>query len=112
MLNKEQVDALEILGYVHYRLGRLADAQIVFEGLLDLNPASLAARKHLAAVFLALGQAREALKHLEVFLKDRKLQKSELPALLMQAQALWLLGQKEESRAVMRAYSDANGEES
>jgi predicted Zn-dependent protease len=112
MLNKEQVDALEILGYVHYRLGRLTDARVVFEGLLDLNPASLSARKHLAAIFLALGQAREALEQLKVFMGGRKLSRAEQPALLLQAQALWLLGQKEESRAVMRAYSGADQEES
>jgi tetratricopeptide (TPR) repeat protein len=54
MLKCEYADALEILGYVHYRLGRLQDARIVFEGLLALNPDSTIARKHLAAVFLAL----------------------------------------------------------
>ncbi|MDR1360117.1 MAG: tetratricopeptide repeat protein [Deltaproteobacteria bacterium] len=112
MLKQEQVDALEILGYVHYRLGRFEEARIIFAGLLALDPASLTARKHLAAIFLASGKPQEALEYIEFFLKDRKLQKSELPALLMRAQALWLLGKKEESRAVMRAYASANQENS
>jgi tetratricopeptide (TPR) repeat protein len=109
MLKTEYADALEILGYVHYRLGRLQDARTVFEGLLAMDPASAVARKHLAAIFLALEKPAEALEQLEIFLENRRLGKAELPALLMHARILWLLGKKEESRAVMLTYSRESG---
>jgi Tfp pilus assembly protein PilF len=106
MLARKQADTLEILGYMHFRLGRLDQARVVFAGMLALDPSLRAPRKHLAALALAGGQGEEALAQLEAYSRGAALEGAERQVLFMKAQALWLLGRKEESRAALAAYLD------
>ena len=112
MPSREQLAALEILGYVYFRQGRLDQAKAVFEGMLALEPGQARPRKHLAAIALAKGDAGEALLHLDAFMSGRALSSAELPALLMKAQAYWMAGRREEGIAALSEYTHRAGEAS
>ena len=53
------------LGNVHYRQGRLAEAQAAFRALLALEPGHVVARNNLAQVLLEQGRPAEALREVQ-----------------------------------------------
>jgi predicted Zn-dependent protease len=65
VLERECIEALEILGHVYFLQGRGAEARIVFNGLLALEEGNESALKHLAALSLEEGAGGEALLRLE-----------------------------------------------
>jgi predicted Zn-dependent protease len=101
MNQREQIEALEILGHLYFRQGRAAEAHTVFAGILALEAENKAAQKHLAALALERGDGQEALQRLSGH--------TEPAALLMRAQALRLAGQTGEMEKVFRDYLQATG---
>jgi tetratricopeptide (TPR) repeat protein len=53
------------LGAMYYRQGNLEKARTIFEGLVDLDPESAAARAALGALLTRTEQFAEALEHLD-----------------------------------------------
>ena len=104
MLDQEDMEALEILGHVYFRQGRLKEARIVFEGLLALAPENRTARKHLAALALERGEGEEALRHLEDWNEGKPEGSLEPAALLLRVQALRLTGRNSDAQQVFAAY--------
>jgi hypothetical protein len=66
-LEREGIEALEILGHIYYLQGRSSEARIVFNGLLILDEGNASALKHLAALSLEEGAGGEALSWLEAY---------------------------------------------
>jgi tetratricopeptide (TPR) repeat protein len=70
--SREEVYCIAERGYQLYREGRLADAVILFQGLIAIDPENAYCRKALAAISIRLGRRELALHHLSsVIERDR-----------------------------------------
>jgi tetratricopeptide (TPR) repeat protein len=65
---QEEIYLLSERGYALYRQGRYQEAAVIFEGLTVLDPLNSYCRTALAAVCLALGEARRAADELSFLL--------------------------------------------
>jgi len=105
-LDRECIEALEILGHVYFLQGRRAEACIVFNGILALEEGNQSALKHLAAMSLEEGAGGEALLRLEACAslagKDGGGADSRL--WLMRAKALSLEGRSAEAEESLAEY--------
>ena len=102
VLDREGLEALEILGHVYFLQGRRKEARIVFSGLLALDEGNQCALGHLAALGLEEGEGEEALARLEDL--DFSAEKADPRLWLMRAQALSLLGRGEEAAENLAEY--------
>ena len=64
----EEVYCIAERGYRLYREGRLAEASILFEGLIVIDPENAYCRKALAAISIRLGRQEPALRHLSAII--------------------------------------------
>lgn len=106
VLEKEGVEALEILGHVYYLQGRPEEARIVFNGLLVLDEGNESALKHLAALSLEEGAGGEALSRLEAYfaLAEKNASGPDPRLWLMRAKALSLEGRTAEAGENLAEY--------
>jgi Tfp pilus assembly protein PilF len=105
MIQREQIEALEILGHMYFRQSRPAEARVVFAGILALDAENKTAQKHLAALALERGDGAEALQRLAAYANGQE--PGEPAALLMRVQAMRLAGRTDEVEKVFRAYLQA-----
>ena len=106
VLERECIEALEILGHVYFLQGRPAEARIVFSGLLALDEGNESALKHLAALSLEEGDGSGALQRLEACAAVAEKQGGRLdPRLwLMRAKALQVEGKSAEAGQNLSEY--------
>jgi predicted Zn-dependent protease len=104
MILQEEVEALEILGHVYFRQGRMREAHIVFAGLLALAPENEVARRHLAALALDRGDGGETLRLLDAYMEGRPESNREPAVLLLRGQALRRIGRNDDAEKVFAAY--------
>ena len=113
LLDKECIEALEILGHIYFLQGRPAEARIVFTGILAWDANNQPALKHLAAMSLEEGAGSEALSRLErcVSLAAKEPGGPDPRLWLMRAKALSLVGKAAEAGENLAAYMrQVNGE--
>ncbi|MCG8564249.1 MAG: hypothetical protein MI747_04115 [Desulfobacterales bacterium] len=111
-LTLNERDALFYLIFLYMRLGKMDDAQMILEQLALACPEEARTGKYLASIALEREDGAGALGHLKPFLDRSEISSPDAPLLLMQAKALWLLGQEEESRRVLDEYLMFTGDES
>jgi predicted Zn-dependent protease len=106
VLERECIEALEILGHVYFLQGRPTEARIVFNGILALDEDNASARKHLAALSLEEGSGGGALSRLEAYAAVAEKEDGGLdPRLwLMRAKALNLEGRTTEAGENLAEY--------
>jgi predicted Zn-dependent protease len=106
VLERECIEALEILGHVYFLQGRPTEARIVFNGILALDEDNASARKHLAAISLEEGSGSEALARLEAYaaLAEKEAGGPDPRLWLMRARALNLEGRAAEAGDNMAEY--------
>ena len=111
VLEREHIEALEILGHVYFLQGRGAEARIVFNGILALDEGNRSALKHLAVLSLEDGQGGEALRRLEAYaaLADKEAGGTDPLVRLMRAKALSLEGRAAESGENLAEYVRSSG---
>jgi tetratricopeptide (TPR) repeat protein len=64
-ISKEEFDAMGGIGAMFYEQGCLEKAQIIFEGLVELDPESHEAHSALGALYTRIEKDQEALIHLD-----------------------------------------------
>jgi predicted Zn-dependent protease len=106
LLEREHLEALEILGHIYYLQGRPKEARIVFNGLLVLDEENEPALKHLAALSLEEGDGGGALSRLKACfaLAEKDAGGPDSRLWLMRAKALNLSGQATEAGEDMAEY--------
>ena len=106
VLERENIEALEILGHVYFLQGRQTEARIVFNGILALDEDNRAALKHLAALSLEEGAGGEALLRLEAYasLAEKDAGEADPRIWLMRAKALHLEGRNTEAEDSLAEY--------
>ncbi|MDR1945583.1 MAG: tetratricopeptide repeat protein [Desulfovibrio sp.] len=104
MLQREQIESLEILGYVYFRQGRAKEARIVFEGLAALAPENEVALGHLAALAVERGDGAEALRRLDAYVAEYPDRKHEPALALLRIRALRLNGREDEAEKMLTEY--------
>ena len=109
MLTQEQRTTLSVLGYLHYRMGRHASARRIYASLLAAWPKEAApdalyiqASLALASIAVEDGRGEVALRYLQSLPEPTAVR--EAPALLLRAQALWLLDRHDEARNAIQKY--------
>ncbi len=90
-------EALLLLGYVLYSVGRLERAERVVAGVLRLFPDDREAERLLAAVVLRLGKNAETLAITSRQLADAPPEAESSVMHWLRAEALWSLGRKDEA---------------
>ncbi len=103
----EQTQALLVLAYLMFRMGREESAERLYKGLLALSENSRAdadARAGLAAIAIEKGDGAAALAYLAPVLKNAALSSVQAVLLLLKAQALWLEKREAEARAALNDY--------
>ncbi len=107
-VTKDEKRALDVLAFLLFRMGQGERAARIYESLAELSePGSsdwLMAQEGLAAARIELGDGEKALAAVKAAMKGRSLSSKESALHLMKAQALWLLGRKEEARAARDVY--------
>jgi hypothetical protein len=113
-LNQEQRQTLHVLAFMFFRMGLMERAGRIYDGLRALSspgqPDRLALAG-LAAIALEKGDGATALGFLRQILGAGALPSRQAVFLLLKAQALWLEGRKEESRAALDEYLFLNSGE-
>ncbi len=113
-LNQEQRQTLHVLAFMFFRMGLMERAGRIYDGLRALSspgqPDRLALAG-LAAIALEKGNGATALGYLRQILGAGALPSRQAVFLLLKAQALWLEGRKEESRAALDEYLFLNSGE-
>jgi predicted Zn-dependent protease len=106
VLEKEGIEALEILGHIYYLQGRPAEARTVFNALLVLDESNASALKHLVALSLEEGTGGEALSRLEAYfaLAEQDADGPDPRLWLMRARALSLEGRTAEAGESLNQY--------
>ena len=107
-LDREGLEALEILGHVYFLQGRRKEARIVFNGLLTLDEGNQCALRHLAALNLEEGAGEEALARLEALAFSAEKDEPDPRQWLMRAKALSLLGRSAEAAENLAEYVRRN----
>jgi len=110
ILERECIEALEILGHVYFLQGRPKEARIVFNGILALDESNESAWKHMAALSLDEGAGSEALSRLETCfaLAGKNTGEPEPCLWLMRARALSLEGRAVEAGENLAEYARRN----
>jgi predicted Zn-dependent protease len=106
VMERECIEALEILGHIYFLQGRPKEARIVFNGILALDEENASARKHLAALSLEEGFGSEALSRLEEYsaLAEKDAGGPDPRLWLMRAKALHLEGRAAEAGEALAEY--------
>jgi predicted Zn-dependent protease len=106
VLERECIEALEILGHIYFLQGRFREARIVFHGILALDEDNTSARKHLAALGLEEGSGSGALARLEEYsaLAEKEAGGPDPRLWLMRAKALNLEGRTAEAGENLAEY--------
>lgn len=92
--NEEQLKELRFAAFSLLRQGQYEKARLFFQALLILNPESHYDAQMLGALYLQMGQAQEALIHLDYALN---MDPTHEPTHLNKIKALLMLGQKTEA---------------
>lgn len=115
-VSADEKKALSVLAFLLFRMGQGERAARVYESLVELSePGSsdwLFAQEGLAAARIELGDGEKALAAVKAAMKGRVLSSRESALHLLKAQALWLLGRKEEARASRDTYLALTGSHS
>jgi predicted Zn-dependent protease len=109
-LTRNERDSLFFLVYLYLRIGNIRDAELILENLKQFMPEEPRTARYLAAIALEKEDGRKALAHLKDCLDRSEIKSEDAPLLLMQARALWLLGQETESRRVLSEYLIMTGD--
>ena len=109
-LSAEQSKTLLILGYLYVRMGHYERAKRIFSALAALNPDDAWARRNLAALAVQEGDGASALRHLQVVFAQGPLTTRDTALYVLQAQALWLEGRKDEARHALDEFVHKAGE--
>ena len=106
VLERECIEALEILGHIYFLQGRAAEARIVFNGIVALDAGNESALKHLAALSLEEGAGGEALARLEecFALAEKDAGRTDPRLWLMRAKALHVEGKRAEAGKSLAEY--------
>jgi len=89
----EQLDDIRNTGYAYIRQGKYETALALFKALVILAPESAYDEQTLGALYLQIGNAEDAIKHLD---RALKLDADHSPTLLNLAKAKLMQGKKEE----------------
>lgn len=112
-LTKDEKKTLSVLAFLLYRMGYDARSERVYEALAELSePGSedfRFAMSGLAASAIEHGDGAKALAAVREAKKGISLSTRETSLLLMEAQALWLQGRKEESVRVRDEFLHLRG---
>ncbi len=112
-VTSDEKRALDVLAFLLFRMGQGERAARVYESLAELSePGSRdwrMAHQGLAAASIELGDGEKALAAVKAAMKGRTLSTKESALHLMKAQALWLLGRKEEARGARDVYLSLTG---
>jgi predicted Zn-dependent protease len=113
VLERECIEALEILGHIYFLQGRSTEARIVFNGILELDEGNQAALKHLAALSLENGAGAEAMRQLDVYaaLVEKETGGADPCLWLMRAKALHQEGRAAEAGESLAEYVRRSGTE-
>jgi tetratricopeptide (TPR) repeat protein len=64
-VSEEELRAMGQMGAMYYQQGVLDKAQAIFEGLVEMDPASAAAHSALGALFTRVERFEDAMRHLD-----------------------------------------------
>lgn len=103
-LTQDERDSLFYLVYLYMRIGKTGDARLILESLQQYCPEEKRTGKYLAALALEKEDGKKALNYLKPYLDRSEIKSEDMPVLLMQAKALWITGQTEESQSVFNEY--------
>lgn len=104
-------DSLLFLVFLYMRLGRTDEAEHILKGIEKSCPEEKRTGKYLAAIALEREDGSKAMSHLKPYLDRSVIKTQDAPLLLMQAKALWMQGQEEESRNIISEYLMMTGEQ-
>ena len=104
LLNHEQRNTLYVLGYLYIRMGLIDSAERLFTMLLALFPNDKWVHRNLAVIAMKKKDGTACLTHIYKSIEGEKNIIKHAPMLLLQAQALWQLGRKKESRVSIENY--------
>lgn len=106
----DERDSLFFLVFLYMRIGKLTEAKSILTALKQACPGERRTGKYLAAIALEEEDGKTALTHLAGYLARNRIEPDDAPLLLMQAKSQWLLGNADESRAVLNEYLSMSGE--
>ena len=97
-MNRQQQDALRVLGYFYLQHQQPDKARVLFRALLTLTPDDNYALRALGYACLKAGHYRDALTAIDRIDSDDALTR------LIRSQAHWALGEKEQARTYFEDY--------
>jgi len=109
-LSRNERDSLFFLVFLYMRIGRFEEAKSILNALKQACPGEARTGRYLAAMALEEEDGKAALVHLASCLGQGRIKPRDAPLLLMQARARWMLGDEDESRAVLNEYLAMAGE--
>lgn len=99
-ISEQEFRAMGEMGGMYYRQGNLEKARVIFEGLVELDPDSAAARSALGALLTRTGELEEALPHLE---RALELAPEQIAPYVNRAEIFIKLGRAEEAVANLKS---------
>lgn len=109
-MTQDELDSLLFLVYLYMRIGKIDEAKLILENMLESCPKEKRTGKYLAAIALEEENGQKALEYLKPYLDKSEIKSKDAPLLLMQAKGLWMQGQENESRTILSEYLMMTGE--
>ncbi len=101
-LSQEELEFLQLLGYILMMYGKWNRAAAIYDALDILMPDNFQIRKAQALTCLNTGQNERALEKIEELLENSAPPSERKNLLIMKARALWNLGKRNEAAASLQ----------
>ena len=113
VVTADERKALSVLAFLLFRMGQGERAARIYEAIAELSDPESSdwrfAQEGIAAARIELGDGEAALAAVKAAMKGRSLSTKEAALHLMKAQALWLMGRKDEAQASRDTYIALTG---